>query len=74
MICLMHPDQCGTEARRNEDGHGRKLPRPEKVITSLLSPVERFIRTEGASGIALIGAALVAFVWRTLPGATATSR
>jgi Na+:H+ antiporter, NhaA family len=23
MICLMHPDQCGTEARRNEDGHGR---------------------------------------------------
>jgi Na+:H+ antiporter, NhaA family len=45
-----------------------KLPRPEKVITSLLSPVERFIRTEGASGIALIGAALVAFVWANSPG------
>ena len=45
-----------------------KLPRPEKVITSLLSPVERFIRTERASGIALIGAALVAFVWANSPG------
>src|SRR5918996_6657405 len=44
-----------------------KLPRPEKVITSLLSPVERFIRTEGASGIVLISAALVAFVWANSP-------
>ena len=42
-------------------------PRPEKVIVSLLSPVERLLRTEAASGIVLLSAALVAFGWANSP-------
>ncbi|MCA1731027.1 MAG: hypothetical protein LC751_17005 [Actinobacteria bacterium] len=34
-----------------------------KTIKSLLSPFEQFTRSESAGGLALISAALVAFVW-----------
>ena len=44
-----------------------RTPRPEKVIASLLSPVERFLRTEAASGIVLLSAALVALAWANSP-------
>jgi NhaA family Na+:H+ antiporter len=39
------------------------------VVAKLLSPVQDFIRTESASGVVLIGAALVAFAWANSPWA-----
>jgi NhaA family Na+:H+ antiporter len=45
-------------------------PRPRgSTVARLLSPVQDFIRTESASGIVLIGAALIAFVWANSPWA-----
>lgn len=40
----------------------------------LLRPVERFLATESASGVILIGAALVAFAWANSPWAGAYQR
>ncbi len=42
---------------------------PKPVLRRLLRPVERFLATESASGIVLIGAALVAFAWANSPWA-----
>jgi NhaA family Na+:H+ antiporter len=39
------------------------------TVVRLLSPVQDFIRTESASGVVLIGAALVAFAWANSPWA-----
>ena len=44
-----------------------KTPLPEKVVVRMLSPVESFIRTEGAGGIVLVAAATVAFGWANSP-------
>jgi Na+:H+ antiporter, NhaA family len=45
----------------------RKPPPARSVVGRLLSPVQELIRTEGASGVLLIGAALVAFAWANSP-------
>jgi NhaA family Na+:H+ antiporter len=39
------------------------------AVAKLLSPVQDFINTESASGVVLIGAALVAFAWANSPWA-----
>jgi NhaA family Na+:H+ antiporter len=45
-------------------------PRPRSsAVAKLLSPVQDFIRTESASGVVLIGAALIAFAWANSPWA-----
>jgi NhaA family Na+:H+ antiporter len=40
---------------------------PKRVVGGLVSPVQRFIRIESSSGIVLIAAALVAFIWANSP-------
>jgi Na+:H+ antiporter, NhaA family len=45
----------------------RQPPPRRSVAVKLLTPVQEFIRTESASGIVLIGAAVVAFVWANSP-------
>jgi NhaA family Na+:H+ antiporter len=42
---------------------------PRSTVAKLLSPVQAFINTESASGVVLIGAALVAFAWANSPWA-----
>jgi Na+:H+ antiporter, NhaA family len=45
----------------------RQAPPRRSVAVKLLTPVQEFIRTESASGIVLIGAAVLAFVWANSP-------
>ena len=47
----------------------RQPPLRRSVAVKLLTPVQEFIRTESASGIVLIGAAVLAFVWANSPWA-----
>jgi NhaA family Na+:H+ antiporter len=47
----------------------RPAPPRSSAVARLLSPVQEFIRTESASGVVLIGAALIAFVWANSPWA-----
>ena len=42
---------------------------PRSQVARLLSPVQDFIKTESASGVVLIGAALIAFAWANSPWA-----
>ena len=42
---------------------------PRSTVAKLLSPVQDFINTESASGVVLIGAALIAFAWANSPWA-----
>ena len=42
---------------------------PRSTVAKLLSPVQDFIDTESASGVVLIGAALIAFAWANSPWA-----
>jgi NhaA family Na+:H+ antiporter len=37
------------------------------VVAKLLSPVQAFIQTESASGVVLIAAGLIAFIWANSP-------
>jgi Na+:H+ antiporter, NhaA family len=41
--------------------------RRSSPVAKLVSPVQEFIRTESASGVVLIAAALIAFVWANSP-------
>jgi NhaA family Na+:H+ antiporter len=45
----------------------RKPPPARSVIGRLLSPVQELIKTESASGVLLIAAALLAFAWANSP-------
>jgi Na+:H+ antiporter, NhaA family len=45
------------------------VPPRSLLVARLLSPVQHFIRTESASGVVLIGAALIAFAWANSPWA-----
>jgi Na+:H+ antiporter, NhaA family len=45
----------------------RKPPALRSVVGRLLSPVQALIRTESASGVLLIAAALLAFAWANSP-------
>ena len=45
----------------------RKPPAKRSVVGRLLTPVQEFIKTESASGVILIAAALVAFAWANSP-------
>ena len=45
----------------------RKPPPKRSVVGRLLTPVQEFIKTESASGVILIAAALVAFAWANSP-------
>ncbi len=45
----------------------RKPPATRSVVGWLLSPAQAFIKTESASGVLLIGAALLAFAWANSP-------
>ena len=47
----------------------RKVPASQSAVARLLSPVHALIRTESASGVLLIAAALVAFAWANSPWA-----
>jgi NhaA family Na+:H+ antiporter len=47
----------------------RPAPPRSFAVARLLSPVQDFIRTESASGVVLIGAALIAFAWANSPWA-----
>ncbi|MGH6918027.1 MAG: Na+/H+ antiporter NhaA [Geminicoccaceae bacterium] len=47
----------------------RTSPERRPAVARLLSPVQDFIRTESASGVVLLGAALIAFVWANSPWA-----
>jgi Na+:H+ antiporter, NhaA family len=47
----------------------RKPPRKRSVAHQVMMPVQEFIRTEGASGFILIGAAVLAFAWANSPWA-----
>jgi NhaA family Na+:H+ antiporter len=49
----------------------RGRPLPKRIITTLTSPVQRFIAIESASGIVLMAAALAAFLWANSPWAAA---
>ena len=42
---------------------------PKQVVAALVTPAQRFIRIEAASGIVLIAAALIAFAWANSPWA-----
>jgi NhaA family Na+:H+ antiporter len=44
-------------------------PSPKAVVAKLLTPVQKFIRTESASGVILIAAAALAFAWANSPWA-----
>ena len=45
----------------------RREPSPKRVIDTLLTPVQDFIKTESSSGIILILAAALAFAWANSP-------
>jgi NhaA family Na+:H+ antiporter len=47
----------------------RTIPERRSTVARLLSPVQDFIYTESASGVVLIGAALIAFAWANSPWA-----
>ena len=47
----------------------RKVPASQSAVARLLSPVHALIRTESASGVLLIAAALLAFAWANSPWA-----
>lgn len=40
---------------------------PKAVVKTLITPVQQFIRTESSSGVILIAAAAIAFVWANSP-------
>jgi Na+:H+ antiporter, NhaA family len=46
-----------------------RRPSPRAVVARLLTPAQEFIRTESASGVLLIAAAALAFVWANSPWA-----
>jgi NhaA family Na+:H+ antiporter len=46
-----------------------RRPLPKAVVAKVLTPVQEFIRTESASGVILIAAALLAFAWANSPWA-----
>ncbi len=48
----------------------RRVPASQSAISRLLSPVHALIRTESASGVLLIAAALLAFAWANSPWAS----
>ncbi len=48
----------------------RKPPATRSVVDRLLSPAQALIRTESASGVLLIAAALLAFAWANSPWAS----
>lgn len=47
----------------------RKQQQSRSQVLRLLSPVQTFIKTESASGVVLIAAALIAFIWANSPWA-----
>ena len=47
----------------------RAITERSSTVAKLLSPIQDFIRTESASGVVLIGAALIAFAWANSPWA-----
>ena len=44
-----------------------RKPAPARAVSRLLTPVQELIRTESASGVVLIAAALLAFAWANSP-------
>ncbi|NQY99262.1 MAG: Na+/H+ antiporter NhaA [Bdellovibrionales bacterium] len=55
--------------QKSDDIHKRRVPKklPEKVVTKIVSPMNRFLQKDASSGILLMVATAVAMIWANSP-------